>query len=170
VTRVVTLIGCGKAKRETAQPARHLYIGNLFRAALEHAEATSHVVFIVSGRHGLLELDQVVEPYEYELRAVDGGRWARDVVHALDLRAPRTPATRVVVFAGGAYARALGEVLPAAAQPCAGMTIGRRLRWFARARLERDRAAARAAALEKLTPEQARDAEQVELMLRGVDL
>jgi Family of unknown function (DUF6884) len=139
--RVVTLVGCGKAKLERPAPARFLYTGNLFRAALEHATATSDVVFIVSAKHGLVELDDTLEPYDVTLHPKDAHRWALEVVRKLDVCVTRTPLTAVVVYAGGVYGRALGEVLPMASQPCAHMTIGQRLRYFARERDKRGHAA-----------------------------
>jgi hypothetical protein len=134
----VTIVGCGKAKASTARCARELYTGSLFRAALQHAEATSDIVFIVSAKHGLLELDQIVEPYDVALgRGSAAHAWGRGVLDALN-RAIGHWRRQVTVLAGGAYADALGlALLGKHFEPLSGMTFGRRLAFFANARRSR---------------------------------
>lgn len=136
----VALVGCGKRKATTRCPARSLYTGSLFRAALRHAEATSDVVWIMSGLHGLVELEAPLEPYDVTLRAGEAYLWAADVVAALGRELGAVPYD-VDVYAGGAY----GAALVAASQgmyrePCRGLTLGGRLAYFRR---ERERRASR---------------------------
>ena len=85
------IIPCGKAKLDTAAPARDLYVGGMFRLALDTAEKEAALdggrVLILSALHGLLELDQVVEPYDVKMgdaEAVDAARITEQAV-ALDL-------------------------------------------------------------------------------------
>lgn len=61
------IIPCGGAKLETASKARDLYVGQMFRntiaAALAQCEAGDEVL-ILSAKHGLVRLDDVLDPYE----------------------------------------------------------------------------------------------------------
>lgn len=150
----VTLIGCGKSKAPRAQPARALYTGSLFPACLEHALATSNEVRIVSAKHGLLGLDDVVEPYDVRVDDLPDGQsrrsWGENVVQALVSAFPGR-ALDVTLLMGGAYADllvpALDEACIAWERPLDGYPTGMRLSWLAgekRLRVE----AAEAAAIE----------------------
>jgi hypothetical protein len=70
----VFVVPCGGAKLAAAAPARDLYTGSAFRQVLRdvvaEAAATSGPtrVMILSARYGLLDLDQVVDPYDVTMR------------------------------------------------------------------------------------------------------
>ncbi|WP_330275845.1 hypothetical protein OG205_09335 [Lentzea sp. NBC_00516] len=73
VARIVFVIPCGGAKLFHQAPARELYTGSMFRfclaVAVEEADlaaAAGHdaAVRILSAKHGLLELDTLVAPYD----------------------------------------------------------------------------------------------------------
>ena len=71
--RILFVVPCGRAKLARPAPARELYTGAMFRFALSVVEAEAehttalgmdtHVA-IFSARHGLLDPDIEVEPYE----------------------------------------------------------------------------------------------------------
>lgn len=124
-SKVIGLVGCGKAKGRRPCPARDLYTSALFRKSLALAERVCDEVFILSALHGLVLPDAVVEPYEHELTAAAAGRWAARVLESM----PTGPKA-LVVFAGGLYASALREQSSPAerlAEPLAGLQIGERL-------------------------------------------
>jgi hypothetical protein len=84
--RAIGLVGCGKSKLAHAAPARELYTGTLFRKSLAYAERTCDLVYIVSAKHELLELDQPVEPYDHTLSGLhiaDRLVWAHVVCNQL---------------------------------------------------------------------------------------
>jgi hypothetical protein len=70
-TGTVFIIPCSATKLGEAAPARDLYTSVYFRQALAAAESQADRVLILSAKHGLLELDEVVAPYE--LRMGDPG-------------------------------------------------------------------------------------------------
>ncbi|HZI08132.1 MAG TPA: hypothetical protein VEZ71_29200, partial [Archangium sp.] len=83
----VGLVGCGKAKRSEASKARDLYTGGLFRASLADAEAEcdGHV-YVASAQHGLLPLEELVQPYDVTLRSFAAEwrlSWGRGVMASL---------------------------------------------------------------------------------------
>jgi hypothetical protein len=63
--RTLVIIGCGAQKRDYKCAASKLYTGGLFVAALSYARsiARDEDIRILSAKHGLLELDTPVEPY-----------------------------------------------------------------------------------------------------------
>jgi hypothetical protein len=145
----VAIIGCGKSKLDHAAPARDLYTGSLFRAALAHAEATADLVLIASAKHGLLRTSEPIEPYEQKLRRGGAGAFVRD--RSIDDWRDRVAAQTGTlcadllghgilfsVFAGADYASPIKEAIRLARievathvrDPLAGMTVGRRLHWF----------------------------------------
>jgi hypothetical protein len=153
---LIGLVGCGKSKQAHAAPARDLYTGALFRKSLAYAEARCSVVYVLSAKHGLLALDQVVEPYDLTLssqRCSERVTWARGVWSQLcelyDLRGAAGPRS-FMVLAGDPYSAPLLSVavvlnlLVELLVPLRGMDIGERLQfltgepWRPRLRLERD--------------------------------
>lgn len=72
------VIPCGAAKVVEPAPARYLYIGRMFRhtltaverlVALDEAEGNGPArVLILSARHGLVDLDRVLAPYDMRMR------------------------------------------------------------------------------------------------------
>lgn len=68
--KTLWVISCGDMKRATAQPAYWLYKGNFFRAQLTWALAAADSrddIRILSAKHGLLGLEEVVAPYNLRL-------------------------------------------------------------------------------------------------------
>jgi hypothetical protein len=76
---LIYVIPCGGAKLDHPAPARDLYLGQHFRHALTNVERLAALdeqegrgpvrVLILSARHGLVELDTVLDPYEQRINA-----------------------------------------------------------------------------------------------------
>ncbi|MEU4220372.1 DUF6884 domain-containing protein [Actinoplanes sp. NPDC026623] len=70
---VTYVIPCGRAKWDRPARARDLYRGQMFRHTLENAELAAHDeparVLLLSGKHGLVELDRVLAPYDQRIDA-----------------------------------------------------------------------------------------------------
>jgi len=66
---MLILIPCGNKKLSHPAPAADLYIGPHYKFGLEWArsQAPDHRIRIVSAKHGLLPLDQVIAPYDIHL-------------------------------------------------------------------------------------------------------
>lgn len=157
----VALVSCSSKKLGCAAPARLLYSSPLFRASLYFAETLGVPVFVVSAKHELVALDDVLEPYDDRLQPNIHSRraWGTRVaesVHKLDAiwqdRDQRHGVRRdVIALAGVEYTDALlygfGEVRKReinarnyqfdyrVQQPLLGMQIGQRLSWLKSAAL-----------------------------------
>ncbi|EPX62562.1 hypothetical protein D187_008750 [Cystobacter fuscus DSM 2262] len=134
--RRMALVGCGKEKLPRPAPARELYTGPLFRAALAVAEAEFGAdVWILSAKHGLVDLDEDMAPYDLalgELSATERAAWARDVIRDLTDDDHGSPA-HLTVYAGAPYVDALRGHLPRSwslEDPLAGLGQGQRLSWL----------------------------------------
>ncbi|MGM1062037.1 DUF6884 domain-containing protein [Saccharothrix sp. Mg75] len=73
VSSMLFVVPCGGAKLARPSPARSLYTGRMFRLCLDVVEEEAELardaghsvaVRILSARHGLLDLDTLVEPYD----------------------------------------------------------------------------------------------------------
>lgn len=64
----LVVIPCSSQKLDVPARARSLYQGPLFRSALKAAERVwARRTLVLSARHGLLELDDIVAPYDLKL-------------------------------------------------------------------------------------------------------
>ena len=152
----IAVVGCGAAKQDKPAPAGEMYTSVLFRLSYEYAQAVGDDVVIASAKHGLLALDDVIEPYERRLVAAQALEWAAGFCAALWFRFqtacradPNVTGLRVVLLAGRAYTDPLGAMMRYGEQrfiadegigvppytieePLRGMQIGQRLRWLRR--------------------------------------
>ncbi|MBM4568982.1 hypothetical protein GS489_00295 [Rhodococcus hoagii] len=120
--RPLVIVPCGATKAPTTQPvpAGELYTGTYHRlgllaaAALTSPESTR----ILSGKHGLLRLDDPVAPYDLRL-GQPGAVTADDITRqARDQGLLDRPS--VVVLGGRDYSRLVLQVWPHATTPLAG--------------------------------------------------
>lgn len=150
---LVVLVGCGSKKGTAPARARDLYKGSLFVAGMAHADRLVAAnpnawVWILSAKHGLLDPEEVIEPYDSRLRQKrEREAWAdrvhRDIVWRRHEPALRGAGIRLVILAGADYADPLGgalyrwgRLLPendgkiVIEKPLDGLTMGARLQWF----------------------------------------
>lgn len=68
----IALVGCTSQKLDTKAPAGLLYSSRLFNASLEYAARTCDGALVLSAKHGVLELHEMVEPYDLHLGELTG--------------------------------------------------------------------------------------------------
>lgn len=141
------ILSCGGAKRAQAAPARDLYTGSLFRAGLRYTDAQvakgkADAIRILSAKYGLLELGQVIEPYDLWLGAIARRKTtAKDwdvLVLQVRARLQELAPTTVTILGGELYVELVRMCAPRSAtvqDPLKGFTQGMRLQWF---RLQRE--------------------------------
>jgi hypothetical protein len=130
----VLLLQCVATKRKIACRAKDMYTSAWFSKAKTYAQLQGVPWFILSAKHGLLEPDRVIEPYDESLNDVSAEQrrtWAERVGLALFLAGEWD---RVIILAGIAYHKELERLLNQQQQrveiPMRGLTIGRQLRWL----------------------------------------
>lgn len=104
----VGLVSCaGQKVNAPSAPAAALYRSPMFRKSLRHALATCSKVYILSARHGLVELDQVVETYDQRMARTKTERaaWGAGVAQSLlDRHAGDRHRMVLYILAGHEYA------------------------------------------------------------------
>ncbi len=131
----IALISCTRRKSGVRSTVRDLYApSQLFSKSLAYAERGlgADVVLVLSAEHGVLSLNDVLDPYERSLRSIPKlGRegWGMQVV--ADLRQRFTgQRPSYVGLAGRTYLDPLRPHIARLDEPLAGMGIGKRLRWL----------------------------------------
>ena len=133
--RLIGLVGCSSAKLSRPAPARELYTSPLFRKASTYAELTCARWFILSAKHGLLNPDQVVEPYDVKLgtnarTSPPIHEWADRVRGQLATELADTPRAVLVTLAGVQYQTVLRPCQWPFRIPMKGLGIGQQLGWL----------------------------------------
>jgi hypothetical protein len=134
----VGLVGCVKTKRPSSAAARDLYCSPLFEGRRAWVESTCGRWMILSARYGLVDPDDIIDPYDQSLTTASAAEkrlWTKQVL--VDLVAMVGDLTGVVweVHAGADY-RAFGLVdgLVAAGGrvevPAAGLSQGKQLAFY----------------------------------------
>lgn len=142
---IVGLVSCSATKLPHPAPARELYVGPLCQLALRVSERECDQTFILSAKYGLVELDQVIAPYDHRFAPRVSGPTRRELIRWGDAVTWRIAelvehgitSLTLRVYAGGAYAQGVRWGVNARAgefatieEPMAGLGIGQRLRWL----------------------------------------
>ncbi len=97
-------------------------------------------IFILSAKYGLLDLDQVIEPYNLTLKTMKSSQikeWADGVLEQLKKRAD-LQSDHFIFLAGDKYRKHLTPHLASYEVPLLGMSIGKQLQHLARLSDERN--------------------------------
>jgi hypothetical protein len=128
----VALVSCVKRKRESAAPARDLYLSQLFRGLRHYAEKHADTWYILSAEHGVLHPMQVVQPYERTLNKMPKRErlaWAERVQQQLLEVIP--VGAEVILLAGMRYREEIEPFLRnrgfSVSVPLEGLPIGKQL-------------------------------------------
>ena len=128
--KIIVLISCVSQKLPNRAKVRDLYVSTLFKLNLKYAEMLRpDAIYILSAKHGLLTLEEVIEPYEVTLntmRSADIKRWAEQVMGQLSSQVSLDE-TKVIFLAGDKYRRYLLPHIPSYEIPLEGLRIGEQL-------------------------------------------
>ncbi len=131
----IVLVACASSKALVPKPARELYESALFRKSRAWAERVGDRWFILSALQGLVDPDEVIEPYDVTLSHAsreERRKWAARVFTALQERIPA--GSTVYLLAGRLYRDDLVPLLEGAGfkavAPMQGLGIGQQLAWL----------------------------------------
>jgi hypothetical protein len=125
----VVLISCVKSKLNVPAKARDLYTSDLFRSALQYAYyLKADKIFVLSAKYGLVELDQVIAPYEMTLNNMGEPQkaWAGAVIRALSKKTD-LQSDLFIILAGEKYRKYLLPSIKQYEIPLEGLTFGQQL-------------------------------------------
>lgn len=138
----ITLVSCVGLKRSEPCPAKDLYQSDWFIKARAYVERQGYDWHIISAKHGLIDRDAIVEPYEQTLNdatAAERREWSDRVFSQILQRLPNGGTVRI--FAGDRYREYLVPKLQNAGYtveiPLQGLGIGQQLQWFKQNTIER---------------------------------
>lgn len=122
---MIVVIACGFRKAPEPTRARDLYTGPTFHLARAAAERDGRRWMIVSARHGLLDPDSIVAPYEQRLETAED-------IRRLSFRVSLQPNPGPIeVWAPARYVKALESAgLTISALPLKGLRQGHQRHWF----------------------------------------
>lgn len=82
----IIVIGCGRHKKKSPTRAKDLYTSERFKRSKSIALNISAPFFVLSAKHGLLEPEQIVEPYDFEISTMgvqEKKLWAESVLMSI---------------------------------------------------------------------------------------
>jgi len=133
----IVLISCAKRKLPHGACAELLYSRSaLFRFSLAYARSLhpDATIYILSAKHGLVPLDQHLEPYEQTLKEMsraERSEWGRQVLSQL-ARVCSPTDDHFIILAGKDYYETLTPGLPNHCLPLMGRGQGKRLQFLKR--------------------------------------
>ena len=129
----IVLISCVSKKLPHPASAQYLYLSPLFRLNLQYARKLQpDAIYILSAKHGLLDLGTEVEPYNLTLNDMATRQvqaWAEQVLEQIKQRADLSR-DHFVFLAGLKYRQFLVPRLASYEVPMDGLTIGRQLQFL----------------------------------------
>jgi hypothetical protein len=125
---IIGLISYGKKKRQGTHKARDLYIGTYFSKTLNYAQTQCEIVYILSAKYGLVELDQTIHSYELkitQLKKQERKLWALHVLK--QMKDKQLVEYDIKIYAGQPYYEPLVPYLPNATVMFEGLSMGYRM-------------------------------------------
>ena len=126
----IVLNSCASQKQPHRAKARDLYISTLFKLNLNYAEKLKpDEIFILSAKHGLLSLEQEIEPYEQTLNNMRSSEikvWANRVLEQIK-EVCSIDETEFTFLAGDKYRKHLLPHIKNSKIPLEGLRIGQQL-------------------------------------------
>ena len=131
---MIVFISCTKKKRETPCKAKDMYSeSQWFRLALKYAEKLKPAyIYILSAKYGLLELDDIIEPYEKTLihkKTNEIKVWSKMVADQMKQKNINQQET-AVFLCGKPYRKYLRNLFAHSIVPCEHLGIGRQMALF----------------------------------------
>ena len=131
--RAIFLLSCVKGKRPLRAKAVDLYDSALFRKMLRYSQRHNpDAVFILSAKYGLLDPEDIIDPYELTLKTMPIGEvkaWAVGVAKQLRQRAD-LERDDFTILASDRYRRYLLPHLHHYSVPMKGLRFGQQLHFL----------------------------------------
>lgn len=130
----IVLISCVKKKLPHKAKVERLYVSPLFKGFLRYARNLNpDSIFVVSAKHGLLKLDQEIEPYNSTLKDMSSDQvraWADRVLEQLRQLAD-LQSDHFIILAGEKYRKYLVPYMASFEVPFQRMSFGKQLQYLA---------------------------------------
>jgi cytoplasmic iron level regulating protein YaaA (DUF328/UPF0246 family) len=129
----VVLISCVAKKKDSRSPAKDMYVSPLFKGAYQYARKLgADRIFILSAKYGLLEENDMIEPYNETLNdkpVSEVKEWAARVLAALSKKT-NLQTDEFIFLAGERYRRFLIGNMLRVSVPLKDKPIGEQLKFY----------------------------------------
>ena len=127
---MIVFIGCVKSKKNKTTEAEELYDSDFFKKNLNYAKSLNpRKIYILSALYGVLELNDIVSPYEKTLNnmsSIEKKKWADICLN--QLKEKKVNFDEPVIFlAGENYRMHLKKEFKNYSEPLKGLGIGKQL-------------------------------------------
>jgi hypothetical protein len=130
MAKKVILISCVSKKLNYKTRAEDLYISPLFRYSLAYARKLNpDEIFILSAKYGLIDLDEIIEPYDETLigkKAEEIKKWSENVIGQISGRYDLKK-DKFIFLAGANYRKYILPHIVDYEIPMKGLGIGEQL-------------------------------------------
>ena len=130
----IVLLSCVSKKKAFRCKARDLYESTLFTLALKYAEKINpDRIFILSALYGVLELEDIIEPYDVTLNNMsekEKVKWSDKVISQLTDKGINLNCNRFIILAGNNYRKHLVGFMKRVEIPLKGLRIGQQLSYL----------------------------------------
>lgn len=131
--RKIVLISCVSVKLSHKARAEELYISPLFKYGLAYAKKLQpDKIYILSAKYGLLELDEIIEPYNITLNTMSSTEikiWSEKVLSKLKEKV-NLDVDQIIFLAGENYRKYLIPHIKNYSIPLKGLGIGKQLKYL----------------------------------------
>ena len=129
----VVCISCVKSKKPQRSRAGDLYTSALFKFSLRYAQSLEpNHIFVLSAKHGVLQLSDDVDPYEQTLKTMlkhERLSWAEKVIGQLHQWSDLAR-DHFIFLAGTRYRENLVPHIRNWSVPMEGLRFGQQLQWL----------------------------------------
>ena len=130
---MIVFISCVKLKQNKKCRAEELYISDLFKKELAYAKSLNpRKIYILSAKYGVLELDDVVDPYELTLNKMkeqERKRWAYNCYNQLKNKGIDFD-EKAIFLCGSNYRKYLMKMFKNSDAPLKSLGIGNQLKFY----------------------------------------
>lgn len=130
---MIVFLSCGKTKAPTTCKACEMYRGELFKKSFEYARSLQpRRIYILSAKYKVLELEDVISPYELTLNTMNKAqqkRWAYECYTQLKEKG-QDFSEEAIFLCGENYRKYLMQVFLNAKAPLKGVGFGNQLKYY----------------------------------------
>jgi cytoplasmic iron level regulating protein YaaA (DUF328/UPF0246 family) len=130
---MIVFLSCVKSKANNPCEAQKMYTSDLFKKSLHYAKSLKpSKIYILSAKYGLLELADVISPYEQTLNAMTEKErkiWAYKVIKQCEQKGIDF-AEKTVFLCGNNYRKYVMQKFKNATAPLSKLGIGQQLQFY----------------------------------------
>jgi len=133
----IVLLSCVKRKLDVASPAQELYSKSpTFSKALQYSKSLNpDKRYILSAQYHLVEMDEILEPYDKTLNTMskfEKERWGHIVLKQMKEKGINIREDYFIFLVGREYMDPIAKFIPSKniEMPMKGLSMGERMKWL----------------------------------------